>query len=403
MEQWKEYKYTELANIIGGGTPKTAIKEYWNGNIPWLSVKDFGNDDKYVYTTEKTITELGLSNSSTNLLQKEDIIISARGTVGELAMIPFPMSFNQSCFGIRAKENVNPHFLYYLTKTKIKELKNNSHGSVFDTITRATFENIICNVPKLDEQKRIADFLSSLDDKIEINRQINDNLEQQAQALFKSWFVYNVDSKWLEIPLSYIADFYGGYSYKGNELVNDSNTAMATIKNFDRTGGFKLDGYKPIEPSAKLKQEHKAELFDILVAHTDLTQNAEVIGNAEQILSLGSFSEIIYSMDLVKVVPKAEFPYKFLLLALLKNRFFKSHCLGYVNGTTVLHLSKKALPDYNVYKPTEEQAKSMNAIFESLYTKIAQHLIEIERLENLRDTLLPRLMSGELKINEINC
>ncbi|MBQ4916859.1 MAG: restriction endonuclease subunit S [Muribaculaceae bacterium] len=176
MEQWKEYKYTELANIIGGGTPKTAIKEYWNGNIPWLSVKDFGNDDKYVYTTEKTITELGLSNSSTNLLQKEDIIISARGTVGELAMIPFPMSFNQSCFGIRAKENVNPHFLYYLTKTKIKELKNNSHGSVFDTITRATFENIICNVPKLDEQKRIADFLSSLDDKIELNRQINDNL-----------------------------------------------------------------------------------------------------------------------------------------------------------------------------------------------------------------------------------
>lgn len=235
------------------------------------------------------------------------------------------------------------------------------------------------------------------------NRAINDNLEQQAQALFKSWFVDNVDPKWLEIPLSDIADFYGGYSYKGNELVNDSNTAMATIKNFDRTGGFKLDGYKPIEPSAKLKQEHKAELFDILVAHTDLTQNAEVIGNAEQILSIGSFSEIIYSMDLVKVVPKAEFPYKFLLLSLLKNRFFKSHCLGYVNGTTVLHLSKKALPDYNVYKPTEEQAKSMNAIFESLYTKIAQHLIEIERLENLRDTLLPRLMSGELKINEINC
>ena len=88
MSEWKEYKYTELATIIGGGTPKTTVKEYWNGCIPWLSVKDFGNDNKYVYTTEKSITELGLNNSSTKMLKHEDIIISARGTVGELAMIP---------------------------------------------------------------------------------------------------------------------------------------------------------------------------------------------------------------------------------------------------------------------------------------------------------------------------
>lgn len=176
MEEWKEYNFTEIATIISGGTPKTSNREYWDGDIPWLSVKDFGNDLKYVYTTERQITKLGLDNSPANILSKDDIILSARGTVGELSMIPFPMSFNQSCFGLRAKDIVDAHFLYYLMKTKVRELKNNSHGSVFDTITRATLDNLTCRLPSLNLQKQIARCLSTLDDKIELNRKINDNL-----------------------------------------------------------------------------------------------------------------------------------------------------------------------------------------------------------------------------------
>lgn len=86
-----KYKLSELMDIIGGGTPKTSIAEYWNGNIPWLSVKDFNNNCRYVYETEKSITKEGLKNSSTKLLDKGDMIISARGTVGEIASIPYPM------------------------------------------------------------------------------------------------------------------------------------------------------------------------------------------------------------------------------------------------------------------------------------------------------------------------
>lgn len=98
-------------DLIGGGTPKTSNPDYWNGDIPWLSVKDFGNDNRYVYETEKHITKLGLMNSSTKLLDKGDIIISARGTVGEIATIPYPMAFNQSCYGLRAnKEIVDENF-----------------------------------------------------------------------------------------------------------------------------------------------------------------------------------------------------------------------------------------------------------------------------------------------------
>lgn len=171
------YKLSELMDVIGGGTPKTSNPEYWNGDIPWLSVKDFNNDCRYVYQTEKSITKYGLDNSSTKLLDKGDMIISARGTVGEIASIPYPMAFNQSCYGLRAKTDLTTSdFLYYLIKHNIAILKKQTHGSVFDTITKDTFDGIEVDIPDLDVQKRIASLLSNMDAKIELNTKINENL-----------------------------------------------------------------------------------------------------------------------------------------------------------------------------------------------------------------------------------
>lgn len=235
------------------------------------------------------------------------------------------------------------------------------------------------------------------------NRRRNDNLEQQLQALYNEWFVENPKSDWHSVNLSEIATFVSGYSYKGNELVENSDTAMATIKNFERNGGFKIDGYKPIIPSPKLKVDQRAQLFDILVAHTDLTQNAEVIGNAEILLSKDIYKDLIFSMDLVKVNAKESFPFQFLLALLLKNTRFKSHCIGYVNGTTVLHMNKRALPDYETIIPNLEDAQNLNATAKAIFCQMSENLTEISNLTEMRDTLLPRLMSGELKINEIDC
>ncbi|MDR2204510.1 MAG: restriction endonuclease subunit S [Nitrososphaerota archaeon] len=171
------YQLTDVIDLIGGGTPKTSVPEYWGGDIPWLSVKDFNNDNRYVYATEKSITQAGLDNSSTKLLAQDDIIISARGTVGELAMVPFPMAFNQSCYGIRGKKNIIiQSYLYYLLKASIRLLESHTHGSVFGTITRDTFASININLPPIKEQQIIADTLSALDDKIAANRAINHNL-----------------------------------------------------------------------------------------------------------------------------------------------------------------------------------------------------------------------------------
>ena len=369
-----------------------------------IRLVDYNNqfNGDFVYISKDAYEFLSKSK-----LYGDEIIISNVGanvgTVFKCPHLKYKMSLAPNAIMVKFKGN--NEFYYYWLKSRFGKYMLNSivTGSAQPKFNKTNFRDLLIPVPPIDVQDRISTILKSLDDKIELNRRINDNLEQQAQALFKSWFVDNINEDWSKCQLSEIADFFGGYSYKGCELIEDSQIAMATIKNFDRSGGFKIDGYKPISPSAKLKESQTASLFDILVAHTDLTQNAEVIGNAEQIMTTGSFEKIIYSMDLVKVVPKAIFPFKYLLCALLKNNYFKSHCLGYVNGTTVLHLSKRALPDYSIYLPVNDTAKTFDAIFESIYKQIAQNIAEIESLTNVRDCLLPRLMSGELKINDLNC
>ena len=236
---------------------------------------------------------------------------------------------------------------------------------------------------------------------------VNDNLAEQIKTICTAWlsdyapFGGVLPDDWSKTPLSSIADFVSGYSYKGTELT-ESNIAMATIKNFDRKGGFKLDGYKEIVPSSKLKDTQHAELFDTLIAHTDLTQNAEVIGNAEPVMSKSGYSDIVFSMDLVKVVPKNSEVSKFLIAAILQDKRFKAHCLGYVNGTTVLHLSKKALPEYKLYLPRSmDELKPLDDIVTALYKKIASNISENTQLELLRNSLLPKLMSGEIDVSAV--
>ncbi len=192
---WVETTLGEVINLIGGGTPKTTINDYWNGNIPWLSVVDFNNDNRWVSNAEKSITELGLQKSSTKLLNIGDTIISARGTVGAMAQLKREMAFNQSCYGIRGIENIsNNDFLFYLTKYSLKQINRNTYGAVFDTITTKTFDVININLPPLQEQIAIAKILTAFDDKIELLQEQNKTLETTAQTIFKEWFgKYQID------------------------------------------------------------------------------------------------------------------------------------------------------------------------------------------------------------------
>lgn len=159
-----ELSINELCHVIAGGTPKTSIPEYWNGSIPWLSIKDFISTNRFVSSAERNITELGLRNSATNLLQSHDIILSARGTVGEIAILTTPMAFNQSCFGLRTKDPsvLNQLYLYYWLLAHKQDIQTGTHGAVFDTITRNDFDRLLIHIPSIDNQLYIVNTISFL-------------------------------------------------------------------------------------------------------------------------------------------------------------------------------------------------------------------------------------------------
>lgn len=301
-------------------------------------------------------------------------------------------------------------FLYYLICSPLirnPAIKSMVGSSGRQRVQTDVVANLDIELPPIEEQRKIGGLLKAIDDKIELNNKINNNLLEQIKTICTAWlseykpFDGVMPSDWVETPLSDIAEFISGYSYKGTELT-DSTIAMATIKNFDRKGGFKLDGYKGIIPSSKLKESQHAELFDTLVAHTDLTQNAEVIGNAELVMSKSGYDDIVFSMDLVKVLPKKDGVSKFLIAAILQDKKFKAHCLGYVNGTTVLHLSKKALPEYKLLLPSDfSTLKPLDEVVTALYKQVSSNISENTYLEELRESLLPKLMSGELDVSNI--
>jgi type I restriction enzyme, S subunit len=145
---WREVPFTETVEIIGGGTPKTSVPEYWGGDIPWFSVVDAPRDsDLFVIDTEKKITQAGVDNSSTQVLPVGTTIISARGTVGKVALVGVPMAINQSCYGLRGKAGKKGFHTYFVTRAPVSQLQQHAHGSVFDTITRDTLAGVQVALP----------------------------------------------------------------------------------------------------------------------------------------------------------------------------------------------------------------------------------------------------------------
>ncbi len=408
-------KFTTLADVSINGKGSYGIGAsavpYSDKLFTYLRITDINDDGTLNLSDLKSVDD----EKAKNYILKPNDIVFARtgastgrnyfydGTDGQFVYAGFLIKFSLD------ESKINPKFVKYYCQSEDYKCWINSFntGSTRGNINAKTLEKM--PIPLIDReiQDGLVSILSSIDDKIKENTAINNNLAEQIKTICTAWlsdyapFGGTLPDNWSKTPLSSIANFVSGYSYKGAELT-ESNIAMATIKNFDRKGGFKLDGYKEIIPSNKLKDTQHAELFDTLVAHTDLTQNAEVIGNAEPVMSKSGYSDIVFSMDLVKVVPKNNHISKFLIAAILQDKKFKAHCLGYVNGTTVLHLSKKALPEYQLYLPDDLSAlKPLDELVTALYLQISANIEEITKLETLRDTLLPKLMSGELDVSDI--
>lgn len=183
-ERWEEKPLTEFFAIIGGGTPKTSNAEFWDGPIPWFSVTDTPpNGSVFVTNTEKTITDAGLNGSSARLVPKGTTIISARGTVGNLAVAGRDMTFNQSCYGLRGVGSVGDYATFLIAQNMVSQLQAMAHGSVFSTITRQTFESLSLPMPNDRVLRAFEDAASPLFDKILANVRESRTLAQTRDLL----------------------------------------------------------------------------------------------------------------------------------------------------------------------------------------------------------------------------
>jgi len=389
VSTWATHTLAECIELIGGGTPKTTESDYWDGNIPWLSVVDFNTGKKYVSDTEKKITDKGLKESSTKLLNKGDIIISARGTVGAMAVLSRPMAFNQSCYGVRGMtDKAITDYIYYLIKDAVAGLQQVSHGGVFDTITRGTFKEIVIQLPSLSEQKSIASILSSLDDKIDLLHRQNKTLESMAETLFRQWFVEEAQEDWEDKSLLELIDLIGGGTPKtenteywdgeipwmsgGDIASNHKGFVMATAKSITKSG---LDN-----SSAKL-----------LPKYATVISARGTVGKYCMLVSEMTFSQSNYG-----ILPKIDNCYFFTYL--LVNHVveeLQSAAYGSVFDTITTSTFREA----TFAKPPEDMVKRFENSISNIFEKKLNNQIQINTLEKLRDTLLPKLMTGEVSMD----
>jgi len=189
--EWRKYKLEEIAEIIGGGTPSTTNPDFWGEEIPWVTPRDLAStDERFISCGERNITKKGLQNSSARLLPAGTVLLTTRAPIGYLRIALNPICTNQGFKSLIPKADIaDNQFLFYLLKNNVEYLKSVGVGTTFAEISGSAQRQIEFQFPPLPIQRRIADILSALDDKIELNRQTNATLEAIAQAIFKEWFV----------------------------------------------------------------------------------------------------------------------------------------------------------------------------------------------------------------------
>ena len=386
---WKWVKLGEVAEVKLGQSPES---KYYNDKgigLPFLQGnKTFG----YRYPE----IDMFCSNPI-KIARKGEILISVRAPVGDINITNQDICIGRGLASINSLFNQN-EFLFYFLKYSKNDLLASETGTVFGSINKDILNNFPIPLPPLPEQKAIAEVLSSIDDKIDLLHRQNKTLEEMAMTLFRQWFMGDNISNDI-IELGSLVDIISGVSYKSTDL-NPSTTAMVSLKCFDRNGGFRIDGFK--EFTGNYKEQHIVKEGDLIVAHTDITQDAEVIGNPAIVISNPKYTKMVISMDIVKVIPKVNWISIEFLYFLMRTREFKGHCEGSANGSTVLHLSKQAIPTFEFKTPKREMVIEFTKQAKELLNKTFLNQRQILTLIHLRDTLLPKLMSGEVRVKVEN-
>lgn len=357
--------------------------------------------------------------------QENDILLTSVGTLG----IPYRVTKDDRFYfkdgnltWFRNLDKSSSEYIYHWLNSDFgkRRLLEKSIGSTQQALTIVALKSIYIELPPANERSQITSILSSLDEKIELNRKMNKTLEEIGKALFKHWFVdfefpnedgkpYKssdgemVESELGEIPkgwkirtLPEVAHIQKGLSYKGKDLSESSDTALVGLKCIERGGGFRKDGFKYYD--GVYKDEHVLKPGDLIVAMTDLTQAADVIGKPAIVPIIPQIETLVASLDLSIIKPKKDGFDEYYFYLLLTRQESQDFLYGYTNGSTVLHLSIKGLKEFKLLVPENSILIEFQKILQPIRKKLKSLDAETSYLQLLRDSLLPRLMSGKLRV-----
>lgn len=397
MKEWKLYKIDDVCNcIFSGGTPSTKNKDFWDGELKWLSSGETKNN--FIYNTERKITKLGVEKSSTKLAKKESVVIATAGqgfTRGQTSFLMSDMYINQSIIALEAsKFYLIPLYLYYNFKNRYSEFRQLSDG----TSTRGSLSGKIIKgmdilLPSLDTQKKIVDILYMLDKKIELNKKINKNLEQQAEAIFQS----SIGNAISTVNLGEIADVKGGKRLpKGINLIDIPNTHP-----YIRVRDLNNALFASLTPDyAYVDEETQKSISRYIVSTGDVL--ISIVGTIGLTAIVDStLDKANLTENCVKITNLKHITPEYLVLYLRSQLGREAIAKGTV-GAVQQKLPIKNIQAIPIPLLIEKDKNTLFCTLDSIFAEISSNVIQSAKLASLRDTLIPKLMSGELDVSNIN-
>ena len=386
-------KIGDLGRIVTGKTPSTKQTDFWGGNIPFVTPADLQNG-KRILKTERTVTENGANAVRGALLPPKSICVSCIGNLGYTAMTTCESVSNQQINSIIPSEDYDAEFVYYLMKSIWSVFKSlEGQSTTLSILNKTLFSQIEVTVPDIETQKRIARILSSLDDKIEVNNQINRNLEEQAKAIFKSWFVDFEPFQNGEFIESELGPIPVGWRIVAmNEITKEQRNKVGihNLKVFSAVNTGKL----MLSEDYFSKQVFSKDTGNyIIVKPLDFAYNPARVN----IGSIG-MNEMGYSgcVSPVYVVFSTEEGYHHFMNFLIKRPSFREEIKTRCSGSVRQSLNYRDFGLIKTVYPPHEVIEQFNKVYEPILAVIRYNQIENVKLQEMRDTLLPKLMSGEI-------
>ena len=385
-------EYIKIGNIaksiVSGGTPKSTKAEYYNGNIPWLNTKEINFNR--IYRTEKCITTEGLKNSSAKYIKENCVIIAMYGaTAGRAAINKISLTTNQACCNIEVDSSkMDYNYVYYAIKNDYEHLSSLANGGAQQNLNSLIIKDFEIPYVNLYIQKKISKILTSIDKKIELNNEINNNLSEQLKMIFYEWFESKMDDDlpddWKIVDLQDVATFSQGVQVPIEEQIEQEKDGFVRfIRIVDITQGSD----KEIRFIEDRDRGHVVENEIFMTRY-----------GTPGILSR-NYNGIIAN-NLFKITPSDGVTSNYLFSALNVDRIQK-YIKGNATSSTMPAISFSILNNQKVIIPDRETLGKFDEYSETVRKKLLNIINENKRLEQLRDSLLPKLMNGEIDLDNI--